>query len=222
MYVVINGAGRVGSYLATLLHAAGHEVVIIEKQLDACKDLAARLPILVIQGDGCDVNDQLEAGVSRAGVFVSVTGDDDDNLVACQLAKVSHEVARTVARINNPENEPIFHAMGIEGISSTTIVAQLVQEEATIGDILTLRTLRRGTVALVEIEVLPKSAAIGQKVVELGLPSNCVLVAVLRGDEVQLPRGDTEIQEADRVIALTAVDQEPFLHNLFRERAAKR
>ena len=222
MYVVINGAGRVGSYLATLLHAAGHEVVVIEKQLEACKELAARLPILVMQGDGCDVNDQLEAGTPRADVFVSVTGDDDDNLVACQLAKVSYEISRTVARINNPENEPIFHALGIEGISSTTIIAQLVQEEATIGDILTLRTLRRGTVALVEIEVPAASAVVGQTVVEMGLPTNCVLVAVLRGDEVLLPRGDTAIEEGDRIVALTAVDQEPLLHDLFRARKRRR
>ena len=222
MYVVINGAGRVGSYLATLLHAAGHEVVVIEKQLEACKELAARLPILVMQGDGCDVNDQLEAGTPRADVFVSVTGDDDDNLVACQLAKVSYEISRTVARINNPENEPIFHALGIEGISSTTIIAQLVQEEATIGDILTLRTLRRGTVALVEIEVPAASTVVGQTVVEMGLPTNCVLVAVLRGDEVLLPRGDTAIEEGDRIVALTAVDQEPLLHDLFRARKRRR
>lgn len=211
MYVVINGGGKVASYLARQLLERGHSVAIIEKREDIAHKLLAELPgdPLIIHGDGCDSIFQEDAGVSRADVFVSATGDDDDNLVACQLAKVAFAVPRTVARVNNPKNEHIFNALGIEAISSTTIISKLIEEEATIGDIRTLMSLRKGNLAIVEIE-LPTDRCVvcGKKVAELDLPVDCLIVALVRGDDTIPVHGDTEMQPGDMVIAFTNVAHE--------------
>ena len=127
---------------------------------------------------------QEDAGVARADVFVASTGDDDDNLVACQLAKVAFGVPRAVARVNNPKNEHIFNALGIEAISSTTIIARMIEEEATVGDLRTLISLRQGNMAIVEIE-LPTDRCVvcNKRVAELPLPVDCVLIALVRGED---------------------------------------
>jgi trk system potassium uptake protein TrkA len=211
MYVVINGGGKVASYLARQLLERGHGVALIEKRDEVAQKLAAELPgdPLIIHGDGCDSMYQEDAGVSRADVFVAATGDDDDNLVACQLAKVAFGVPRAVARVNNPKNESIFHALGIEAISSTTIISRLIEEEATIGDIRTLMALRKGDMAIVEIELpVDRCVVCGKKVADLNLPVDCILVALIRGDDVIPVHGDTEMEPGDTVIAFTNVEHE--------------
>ncbi|MBN2848013.1 MAG: NAD-binding protein [Coriobacteriia bacterium] len=211
MYVVINGGGKVASYLARQLLERGHGVALIEKRDEVAQKLATELPgdPLIIHGDGCDSMYQEDAGVSRADVFVAATGDDDDNLVACQLAKVAFGVPRTVARVNNPKNESIFHALGIEAISSTTIISRLIEEEATIGDIRTLMALRKGDMAIVEIELpVDRCVVCGKKVADLNLPVDCILVALIRGDDVIPVHGDTEMEPGDTVIAFTNVQHE--------------
>jgi trk system potassium uptake protein TrkA len=211
MYVVINGGGKVASYLARQLLERQHVVALIEKREDIAHKLASELPdaALVIHGDGCDSVYQEDAGVSRADVFVAATGDDDDNLVACQLAKVAFGVPRTVARVNNPKNEHIFHALGIEASSSTTIISRLIEEEATIGDIRTLMALRKGNMAIVEIELpIDRCVVCGKQVAELNLPVDCVIVALIRGEDAITVHGDTEMQPGDTVIAFTNVEHE--------------
>ncbi len=212
MYIVVNGGGKVASYLAKTLLESGHDVALIEKRADVVDKLAQELSerALIVQGDGCDVYYQDDAGVPHADVFVSATGDDDDNLVACQLARVAFGVPRAVSRVNNPKNEHIFNALGIEAISSTTIIARMIEEEATVGDIRTLTTLRKGNMAIVEIE-LPEDRCVvcNKPVSSLSLPPNCVLVAVIRADdEVEAVNGDTLMGPGDTVIAFTDVNAE--------------
>lgn len=211
MYVVINGGGKVASYLARQLLENGHAVAVIEKREEIAHKLLSELPgdPLIIHGDGCDSIFQEDAGVSRADVFVAATGDDDDNLVACQLAKIAFGVPRAVARVNNPKNESIFHALGLEAISSTTIISRLIEEEATVGDIRTLMTLRKGNMAIVEIE-LPTDRCVvcNKQVQELNLPVDCVIVALVRGDDTIPVHGDTEMQPGDVVIAFTNISHE--------------
>lgn len=214
MYIVINGGGKVASYLAQTMISHGHDVAVIEKRPDIADRLSHELPdsALIILGDGCDAVFQDDAGVSRADVFVSATGDDDDNLVACQLARVAFGVPRTVARVNNPKNERIFTRLGIEAISSTTIIARLIEEEAVIGDIKTLAMLRRGDLSIMETD-LPKDSCrvCGVRVADLDLPVECVLVAVVRGDEVTAVSGDTVLDAGDTIIAITKSEYEPAL-----------
>jgi trk system potassium uptake protein TrkA len=215
VYIVINGGGKVASYLAQMMLESGHDVSLIERRDDIVDKLKIELPgkALIIHGDGCDSTYQEDAGVGRADVFVASTGDDDGNLVACQLAKVAFGVPRAVARVNNPKNERIFNALGIEAISSTTIIARMIEEEATVGDLRTLINLRQGNMAIVEIE-LPTDRCVvcNKKVAELPLPVDCVLIALVRGDDdVVTVHGDTELLPGDLVIAFTAVEHEKAL-----------
>ena len=219
MYIVISGGGKVGSYLARNLVKKGHGVAIIEKRSEVLEKLAEELPtvVLLIEGDGCSVKYQEDAGVGHADIFAAVTGDDDDNLVSCQLARARFAVERTVARINSPKNEHIFHALGIEGISSTTIISRLIEEEATIGDIIRLHTLKKGQISLVEID-LPKDYCLvcNKKVNALNLPEGSVLVAIVRGDRVIVPGGDTVMETGDRVVAVAASGKEEELRRILQ------
>jgi trk system potassium uptake protein TrkA len=211
MYVVINGGGKVASYLARTLLERNHTVALIEKREEIAHKLAIELPggPLIIHGDGCDSVYQEDAGVSRADVFVAATGDDDDNLVACQLAKVAFGVPRAVARVNNPKNESIFHALGIEAISSTTIISRLIEEETVIGDIRTLMSLRKGDMAIVEVELpVDRCVVCGKRVADLDLPGDCLIIAIIRGEDAFAVHGDTEMQPGDTVIAFTNVEHE--------------
>jgi len=210
MYIVINGGGKVGSFLGKKLKNKEHNVVIIERNEQLCKKLAVELPdIMIIQGDGCDVSSQEDAGTSHADVFASTTGDDDDNLVACELAKVTFNVPRTVARVNSPKNEKIFRKMGIEAISTTTIISRLIEEETTIGDVITLYTLKKGQISLVEVEIPSDKCTVCHKqIADLKLPKDCVIATIVRGDEVIIPRGNTVLEAGDSIIALTRTEKE--------------
>lgn len=205
-----------GAFLAQKLGDEGHNIVIIEKDLEKCERLSSSTRALVIHGDACDYRFQREARVEKAQVFAAVTGDDDDNLVACQLAKISFGVPRAVARVNNPKNERIFNLMGISAISSTTVIGHLIEEETTVGDIITLHMLKSGRVAIVEVDV-PDSGAqsIGKAVKDLDLPDGCVLVSILRGEDVIIPRGNVIINAGDSIIAVASIDKEMELRNVF-------
>jgi trk system potassium uptake protein TrkA len=214
VFIVVNGGGKVASYLAQHLILRGHSVAVIEKRPEVAEKLSSELPKhpLIIVGDGCDVSFQEDAGVGHADVFAAVTGDDDDNLVSCQLAKTAFGVPRAVARVNNPKNEHIFNALGIEAISSTTIISRMIEEESTIGDIRTLATLRKGNMAVVEIE-LPTDRCVvcDKRVSELKLPVDCVMFAIVRGEEIMTVHGDTTLQAGDVVMAFTNVEHEQAL-----------
>ncbi len=213
MKIVVNGGGKVGSFLAAAMVQNDHQVTLIERRREVSQKVALEVPgALIILGDGCDVRFQEDAGVADAQVFVSVTGDDDDNLVACQIAQGVFSVPRAIARVNNPKNEEIFTTLGIEAVSSTTIISRLIEEEISIGDIVTLQTLKKGQLALVEVD-LPAAggASVGTKIKELDLPEDCVLVAVIRDDDVMIPRGETALEAGDSIIALTSVAKEKAL-----------
>lgn len=213
MKMVINGGGKVGSFLAMAMVKNGHLVTLIERRKEVAQKVALEVPeALIILGDGCDVRYQEDAGVDNAEVFVSVTGDDDDNLVACQIAQGVFSVQRTVARVNNPKNEAIFRALGIEAVSSTTIIARLIEEEISIGNIVTLQALKKGKMALVEIE-LPKEGGVGAgvQIQDLELPEDCVLVSIVRDDDIIIPRGETHLEGGDTVVVLTKVANEKAL-----------
>ncbi len=211
MYVVINGGGNVGSYLANAFSGKGHDVAVIEKRPDVIEKLADELPtnVLLIEGDGCDVRFQEDAGVGHADVLASVTRNDDDNLVSCQLAKVHFNIKRAVARVNNPRNEQVFQALGIEAVSSTSIISRLIEEEMALGDVFRLIPLQKGGLTLIELNIeADGSPCCLQPIASLGLSSDTVLVTITRGDKILIPRGDTRLEPGDRIIALTKVGGE--------------
>lgn len=207
-----------GAFLADTLDAKGHRVAVIERNKELCARLAATTSAVVINGDGCDLRYQEEAEVGDSDVFAAVTGDDDDNLVACQLAKTYFQVPRTVARVNNPKNEPIFNKLGVDAISSTTVIAELIEERTTVGDIITLHTLKKGKLAVVELD-LPENRCRSCEVPlrDLGLPRGCVLVSIIRGEDVIIPQGGSTLQPGDTVIAVTEPEKEAELKSVLTD-----
>ena len=173
--------------------------------------------MLVIEGDACDVRYLEQAHVDRADVFVATTHDDDDNLVACQLAKIEFDVKRTISRVNTPKNVEIFEKLGIEPVSSTRLISELIENEFSVGELIHLTTLKGGRVSLVEVRI-PDDQRDGKRVVDLRLPAESILVAIFRGDETVIPRGDTVILPGDEVVALTDPEHEDALREQLVDR----
>ena len=195
MYIVIAGGGKVGRYIATELLEDGHAVTIVEKVEARCEQLLRDYNLLVIHGDACDVRYLEQARLERADVFVATTGDDDDNFVACQLARTSFEVPRVISRVNTPRNEEIFAKLNIEAVSTTTLISRLIREEVTVGELIHLYTLRRGKANLVEIDIPPDAPLDSRPVADLvGHPgeTRAVNVAVPPDEFGQDPWGPAE------------------------------
>lgn len=212
MKVIIAGGGRVGTCLAQIFEAEGHEVVVVEKDWERVEKISKFLKSTIVQADACDPLQFEKSGVRGADVVVAVTGHDEDNLVISQLAKVYFGVKRVVARVNHPRNKWLYtRDWGVDvAVSSTHIIADILREEASLGDLITLLRFKGGKVALVETVVEPDSKLIGKKIGQLNLPEDSVLVAIVRQkkEEVVFPRGDTVICEGDRIYALTSVLKE--------------
>ncbi|MDD4955433.1 MAG: NAD-binding protein [Candidatus Omnitrophica bacterium] len=215
MNIIIVGAGKVGYYLAKRLNQNKHTVSIIEKDRIICDEIAKQLDILVINGDGCEPNILEQAGVARADVLAAVTGDDEDNLIICQVAKEKFEVHRTVGRVNNPDNEKTFSELGIDvPVDDTKIIAKIIEEEASYSDFVNLLSFKRGKLAIVRVDLPEDSPVIGKFIHEITWPENSTLVSILRAEEVIIPKGDTQLKPGDDIIALTLIGNEPSLLSL--------
>ena len=207
MYVVIVGGGRIGRYIAKDMADKGHDVTVIERRAERCEQLVAETDVLVIEGDAGDVRYLEQAHVDRADVFVATTHEDDDNLVSCQLAKIEFGIKRAISRVNTPKNVEIFETLGIEAVSSTRLISELLENEFTVGELVRLSSLRGGRVALVEVRI-PDDGRDPRAIEDLGLPFNAVLVAIFRGDETIIPRGSAAVKGGDDVVALITPEVE--------------
>ncbi|MHB1315967.1 MAG: potassium channel family protein [Christensenellales bacterium] len=210
MKVLIVGGGKVGSFLASLLTNEGHQVSVIENRAEQLPGLKRDLPSsTIILGSGTDPRILEAANIQDANVIAVVTGDDEINLVAATLAKMEYGVPRVVARVNNPKNVWLYTPeMGVDvALNQAELMASLVAEEMSLGDMMTLLKLHRGKYSLVEEKVHPSSAAVGKSLRELCLPVECVLVAVIRDSELMIPRGHTVLMANDEVLAITHVSQ---------------
>lgn len=215
MYIIIAGAGKVGYFLAKRLIASKQTVSIIDRDKAICEELAKELEVLVINGDACDPRILEEAGIERAEVVAAVTGDDEDNMVICQLAKERFGVQRTVGRVNNPDNEHTFSELGIDvPVDSTKLIAKIIEEEVSFSDFVNLMSFKRGKLAIVRVDLPSDSPVINKEIRDIQLPADSVLVSVLRGEEVIVPKGNTVLKPGDDVIALTLIGNEPQILNL--------
>src|SRR5437016_3154973 len=188
MYIIIVGGGSVGYYLASTLVKANDGVILLERDPTSHRRLAEELGEVVMQGDACEVRIMEEAGGARADAVVAVTGDDDDNLVICQMAKMKFNVPRTIARVNNPRNEEIFHRLGIAAtVSSTKIIYNLIEQEIETGEVIPLAALKRGNIEIVEVEIGPKSPVLNRSVVQLKLPEDALVISLVRHDHGMIP-----------------------------------
>jgi len=215
MYIVIVGAGKVGYFLAKRLCLNKHTVSIVERNKQLCLDAAKELEALVINGDGCDPHILEEAGIARADVVAAVTGDDEDNLIICQLAKELFKVKRAVGRVNDPDNEHTFSELSVDvPVDSTKIIAKIIEEEVSFSDFVNLMSFKRGKLAIVRLDLPDDSPVINKLVQDIQLPADSVLVSIVRGEEVIVPKGNTMLKSGDDIIALTVVGNEPQLLSL--------
>lgn len=223
MHIVIVGAGKIGFYLAKELLESAHVVSIIEKDFALCEEAAKHLNnVLVINGDGCNLKFLSDAGIDRADIVAAVTGSDEVNLMVCQLAKQFTQVKRTVARVNDPKNTHTFNEIGIDvAVDSTSIIAKIIEQEVSLDDLVTLMTFRRGKLALVRVDLTADSPCVNKPVMGIKLPRSSVLVAVVRGDDMLIPRGETVLQAKDDVIALTTIENEQDLLSALIGRGAR-
>ncbi|OFW53106.1 MAG: hypothetical protein A2V75_00710 [Actinobacteria bacterium RBG_16_70_17] len=220
MRVVIIGAGKIGRHLARELADAGHAVTVAEIDGEVARQLAESVDALVLEGDGTSMSILKDAEVSRADWLLAVTGQDEVNLTACELAETMG-ADRVLARLNDPRNRATFDALGIPVVAVTDLISQLISREIDFFHLERIALLARGRISLIEVEVGPDIPA--RKVVDLGLPAQTVIVAVTRekdGGEVLVPRGDTVIEPGDRVLAVTSVDHEPEVRAALRRPAA--
>ncbi len=213
MYIIIIGGGRLGYYLAKTLLDEGHEVVIIEKEADICETINDELGSICLRGDGCEVATLTEVGTERADMLVAVTGEDPDNLVACQIAKHRFNVQRTIARIRNPRNEVLFKKLGIDvTISSTNLILEFIGEKVPTHPLVHLLAIEDSGLEIIEIKILPEATTVGKFIRELSVPDESKLALIIReGGKGHLPTVDTMIRAGDRIIALTSPELEETL-----------
>ena len=218
MYIIIVGGGRVGYYLTKALLEEGHEVLMIEKNAAYCETITAEMGSICIRGDGCEASTLAEVGTGRADMLIAITGDDEDNLVACQVAKHKFNVPRTIARIRNPQNEVIFKKLGIDvTVSSTNIILEAIKQEVPTHSLTHLLTIRDKGLEIVEIKIPLDSTTVSKSVKELSLPPGSKLALILRKEGKPLiPTTNTTLQAGDRVIAVTTPESEEALRTALR------
>jgi len=209
MFVFIAGGGRTGAQLATQLLAQNYKVRLVEHRRELLGRLHHELPTEVIyEGFATDPNVLKNAGIENANVVVACTNDDASNLVLCYLARDMFKVRRTIARINNPRNawlfDQNFHVD--ETVNNADVMARLIQEEMSLGDMMTLLKLRRGRYSVVEEKVPAGAKAVGIPLKDLGLPEQCVIAAIIRHGQIVLPRGAAALEADDEVLAVTDSD----------------
>ncbi len=215
-YVIIVGGGKVGYHLAKGLIAEGNEVLVMEKDRKTYEWLTEELGDIVVHGDGCEMRTITEAGMGRANIVVAVTGDDEDNLVICQMAKRKFGVPRTIARVNDPKNEELFRELGIDQtVSSTRIIFNLLEQQIETGQVIPLAALKRGEIEVVEADITSGSPVAGLKIGQINLPPNTLIISVIRDEHAMIPHTDTKLREGDSVIAMIKSEREKELRAVF-------
>jgi len=218
MYIIVVGGGRVGYYLTRALLDEGHEVLVVEQDADICENINDELGSICLRGDGCEAATLAEVGTERADMLIAVTGRDERNLVACQVAKHKFNVPRTVARIGNPQNETLFKKLGIDvTISSTNVILEHIETEVPTHPLMHLLAIEDSGQEIVEIKIPPESTSVGKSVRELSLPSGTKLALVIReGGKNRVPTLNTVLRAGDRIIALTTPESEEALRTTLR------
>ena len=199
--VVIVGGGKVGNHLAKVLGRDRIPVVLIERNAERARAIAEESRALIIEGDGTDVRIQAEADVEHAGFLVAVTGSDEDNLVACQLARTAFGCEHVLARVNDPRNDRTFEALGVPWVSVTDLLVQVLGQQLEVADLTRVAALGKGEASLIEIEVPPGRSPAA--VAALGLPESTVLAAIKRNDELIIPDGTAQIMPGDKIMVVT-------------------
>jgi trk system potassium uptake protein TrkA len=216
MYMILVGGGNVGLYLAKRLLASGHEVLLLERDPRTVQKLATIVgEENVMLGDGCEMLTQRDAGFSRADVVVAVTGEDEDNLVICQMAKMVWNVDRVLARVNDPGREAVFKQIGIDQtVSATGIIHALIEQQISPDCVVPVGALARGDLEIVEVELGNRSPVVHQRIRDLKLPPLTNIIWILRNDQGIQVSGDTELLPHDTIVAVISREHAEDLRNI--------
>ena len=220
MYLLIAGGGKVGSNLARTLIRAGHEVTLIEQRTIRFDMLEAELEHQVLKGDATELHVLERAGIKRPpDLLVAATGDDEDNIVICQLAREKYGVAKVIARINDPRNQPYFDLLGISPtVSATGSIMALIEHEVPEHGLIHLLELRKENLEIVEVQIDKSSPSAGKRIAGLKLPSGAQLISVMREGRAEIPDAETELQPGDQVLAILEPGKEDELRQVLLKR----
>jgi len=218
MNVIVVGGGNVGYYLVKDLGAAGHEVMLLEKDRARASRLMEELGALVRQGDGCEARVMRDNHFDKADVIVAATGEDEDNLIVCQMAKSHFHVPRAIARVNSPANEALFKELGIDAtVSSTRIIFNMIEQEIETDHIVPVAALAEGQLEIVTTLLSERSPMVGRAVGEVSLPGDAHIVAIVREKRGVLPSPNLRLQAGDALLTLVKTDRESLLKDVFAE-----
>lgn len=216
MFIIIVGGGKVGLYLVKHFMEQGHRVLLVEEDWEKVKEVRKKYGIEVVWGNGTEETVLEEAGIEDCDALVAVTEDDQDNLVICQLAERKYNIAKTYTRVNTPGNEKLFSWLGVNvAVSSASILAAMVEDDLSFNDFRNLLIKDQDKLKLIRMTVKGNSPSINKKIKDIKLPTEAVLVAILRGDNSLVPRGNTRLAENDVILALTRPELEEEMKKAF-------
>jgi trk system potassium uptake protein TrkA len=216
MKVLIVGGGKIGYYLTKTLMGMGHKVSVIEMSAKHSREIADEFGINVINGDGTKLDDLRNADAQDADFMIAVTGKDEDNLISCQLSKKNFNVRRTIARVNNPKNIKVFERLGVDkAVSSTSIIADIIEHEVDYEGVTTLMRLRDGKICIYEVSIPSNSKNVAKSLKDIKVPHDCVVTSIIRRNEAIIPNGLTAIDADDIMIVVSSTDDRERIHDLF-------
>ena len=219
MRIVIVGGGKLGYHLATIMLDRKHDVRLIEKNKLRCMRLANELDVEVICGDGTEIETLEDAGTQNADCFIAVTGQDQDNLVASQLAKRQFKAIKVIARANDPRNMDALRILGADiVVSSTEIITNLIEQEVDIAEMHLLATLNKGRAGICTMTLPPDTALEGVTLKDVDLPESSLVISIVRGDAMMIPKGNTVIHANDEIVAVCEGKSQKQLLRVLRER----
>lgn len=203
MRVIIVGGGKPLYHLSRKFLEKGHQVIIINRNLDECHEIARQLKVTVIHGEASDPAILDQADSHRADALLSITRKDQDNLAVCQLAKTMFEIPRTIALVNDPDNETVFEQLGVTAFSTTEYIASMLEQRTGLDEITNLLPVGGGKVNITEVKLSDDSPAVGKALSEIPLPKESIVAIILREEQALVPSGDTVLQAEDQVVLIS-------------------
>jgi trk system potassium uptake protein TrkA len=215
MYIIVVGGGEAGYYIAKTLLNGGHEVLVIERDTQRCNVIEENLGNIVIRDDGCEAATLEAVGTNRADVLIAITGDDEDNMVSCQVAKHKFNVPRTIARLKNPKHESLFRKLGVNvTVSSTNLVLANIKHELPDSPLHSLLTIKGGSLEVVNVIIPPDSSVSGKLLCELALPEESIICLITsKGGSAQIPKPTSVLAAEDEIVAITTPENKDPLQN---------
>jgi trk system potassium uptake protein TrkA len=216
VYILIAGGGKVGANLTSSVLDLGHEVTLIEQRRDRFERLEEEFEHRVQLGDATELFVLERAGIARPpDLVVAVTGDDEDNIIICQLAREHYAVEKVIARVNDPRNQPLFELTGISPtVSATSIILAMIEHEVPEHGLIHLLELRKENLEIVEVQITKDSPSAGKHVASLKLPVGSRLISVMRDGQHQIPDPETKLEPGDQVLAILETGKEDELRRV--------